>query len=104
MPNRAVRESRKVYQAIAVILSQSSAAAGWWMAPSMTRNRWGQRGGFEFAEKTRTVSGRIRENGIQFFRAPAFDAEYLWRFRNGVVPGWQRLLPCSGDPNESLNS
>ena len=46
---------------------------------------------FEFAEKFRTVARRIRENGIQFFRAPAFDAEYLGASAMAVVPGWQRF-------------
>ena len=93
----------KVYQPIAMILPQPSSAAV--VLNGAFDNEKPMRDGeerFELAKKAGTIFGGIRENGIEFFHAPAFDAEDIGRLRDGVVTGRQSLCPRSGDPYESL--
>lgn len=93
----------KVYQPIAMILPQPSSAAVVLNGAFDDEKPMGDGAEWlELAKKSGAIFGGIRENGIEFFHAPAFDAEDIGRFRDGVVPRRQGLFPGSGDPYESL--
>lgn len=93
----------KVYQAIAMILSEPARAV-MGMQRTFDDEKPMRNGAkrLEFTEKARAIVGRIRDNGIEFLRAPAFDAEDVGRFRDGVVTRRQGLLAGSGDPDEAF--
>lgn len=106
--NNVNAESRRdgieeVYQAIAMVLSESSCAAVRVKGSFDDEKAMGNLAErLEFAEKAGTIVRRVRENGIEFFGAPPFDREKIRRFRDGVVAGRQDLAACAGDPNESF--
>ena len=51
-------------------------------------------------QKWRAVVGGIREDRVEFFHAPAFNAENLGRFCNGIVTLREGLPNSSGDADE----